>query len=117
MGLPLVKPKGEHATVVGNVMAELSARQDIPDEAALLSRVRDGDRHAVDWIVSAAGEEPAALRIARSILRDDFEAEDALQEAYIRAFTSLELLPGRVAARHLARPHRDERGTGAAAAP
>jgi RNA polymerase sigma-70 factor (ECF subfamily) len=28
-------------------------------------------------------------RIARSILRDDSEAEDALQEAYVRAFTNL----------------------------
>lgn len=32
------------------------------------------------------------FRIARAILRDDFEAEDVVQEAYLKAFTNLDML-------------------------
>ncbi|MGB9259004.1 MAG: sigma-70 family RNA polymerase sigma factor, partial [Pseudolabrys sp.] len=34
------------------------------------------------------------FRIARSILRNDAEAEDVVQETYVRAFTGLDLFRG-----------------------
>jgi RNA polymerase sigma-70 factor (ECF subfamily) len=57
------------------------------DEADLVARARRKDASAVALIIRQHNQR--LYRIARSILRDDFEAEDALQEAYIRAFTSL----------------------------
>ncbi len=36
-------------------------------------------------------------RLARATLRDDAEAEDALQEAYLAAYRRIARLPGRVA--------------------
>src|SRR5881296_3418030 len=36
-------------------------------------------------------------RAARAILRDDAEAEDVMQEAYVRAFTHLDQFAGRAA--------------------
>ncbi|MEA2759772.1 MAG: hypothetical protein QOH65_2385 [Methylobacteriaceae bacterium] len=58
-----------------------------PDEADLVARARRKDASAIALIIRQQNRR--LYRIARSILRDDFEAEDALQEAYIRAFTSL----------------------------
>jgi RNA polymerase sigma-70 factor, ECF subfamily len=68
-------------------MPKLSARQDIPEEAELLGRVRGGDPHAVRLIVQRHNQR--LFRIARSIVRNDGEAEDVLQEAYCNAFTHL----------------------------
>jgi RNA polymerase sigma-70 factor (ECF subfamily) len=58
------------------------------DEAALVRRMlaRDGD--AFRSVMQAHNRR--LYRIARSILRNDAEAEDVVQEAYIRAFTHLE---------------------------
>jgi len=62
------------------------------DETDLIARVRRKDASAVALIIRQNNQR--LYRIARSILRDDFEAEDALQEAYIRAFTRLDLFRG-----------------------
>ena len=62
------------------------------EEAELVARARDKDASAVALIIQQNNQR--LYRIARSILRDDFEAEDALQEAYIRAFTRLDLFRG-----------------------
>ena len=56
------------------------------------ARARGKDASAVALIIRQHNQR--LYRIARSILRDDFEAEDALQEAYIRAFTSLNSFRG-----------------------
>lgn len=57
--------------------------------------------HEADLIAAAIGRDEAAIRaimkqhnrrlyrVGRSVLRDDGEAEDAVQEAYIRAFSAL----------------------------
>ena len=55
------------------------------DEADLVARARRGDPAAVRLIIRRHNQR--LYRIARSIVRDDAEAEDVLQEAYARAFT------------------------------
>jgi RNA polymerase sigma-70 factor, ECF subfamily len=67
-------------------------KQTAPAEADLVARARRKDASAVALIIQQHNQR--LYRIARSILRDDFEAEDALQEAYIRAFTSLDSFRG-----------------------
>jgi RNA polymerase sigma-70 factor (ECF subfamily) len=56
-------------------------------ESELLRRAQDRDPDAVRSILQQHNQR--LYRIARSILRDDSEAEDVLQEAYCRAFSRL----------------------------
>src|SRR5438270_1958637 len=67
-------------------------KQPGPDEADLVARARCKDASAIALIIRQQNQR--LYRIARSILRDDAEAEDALQEAYISAFTSLDSVRG-----------------------
>src|SRR3954447_1491188 len=57
------------------------------DEPGLIARALGKDADAVALIIRQQNQR--LYRIARSIVRDDSEAEDVLQEAYIRAFTNL----------------------------
>jgi RNA polymerase sigma-70 factor (ECF subfamily) len=57
------------------------------DEHDLLVRARRRDKAAIRTIVRQNNRR--LFRVARSILRDDGEAEDAVQEAYVRAFSHL----------------------------
>jgi RNA polymerase sigma-70 factor (ECF subfamily) len=59
---------------------ELVGRARARDEAAVRALTRKYNRRL--------------FRIARSILRNDAEAEDVVQEAYVRAFTGLDLFRG-----------------------
>ena len=68
--------------MVKHAAAHLSA-----DEADLVARARQGDAAAVRHIIRQHNQR--LYRIARSIVRDDAEAEDVLQEAYVRAFQHL----------------------------
>lgn len=54
------------------------------DEAALLSRVAANDVAAFETLMRR--HNGRLFRIARSILKDDQDAEDALQEAYLDAY-------------------------------
>ncbi|HEX5092795.1 MAG TPA: sigma-70 family RNA polymerase sigma factor, partial [Burkholderiales bacterium] len=56
-------------------------------DADLLARARDADPRALEAIMRQHNR--AMYRTARAILRDDAEAEDAVQEAYLRAFAAL----------------------------
>lgn len=70
----------------------------LPDHAPAAVDDRAGER---DLVRGALARDPEAIRsimrrynrrlfrVARSILRDDSEAEDALQESYLRAFSHL----------------------------
>lgn len=58
------------------------------DEHDLVIRARRHDKAAIRTIVRQNNRR--LFRVARSILKDDWEAEDAVQEAYIRAFTHLD---------------------------
>jgi RNA polymerase sigma-70 factor (ECF subfamily) len=58
-----------------------------PDEAALVERARRGDDDAFAALVRIGG--PAALAAARRITRDSSLAQDAAQEAFLRAYRAL----------------------------
>ena len=57
------------------------------DEVALVARAKAGDEAAVRAILKVNNRR--LFRLARGILRNDGEAEDVVQEAYVRAFTHL----------------------------
>jgi RNA polymerase sigma-70 factor, ECF subfamily len=61
-------------------------------DAELVGRARDRDEAAIRAIMQANNRR--LYRIARGILRDDSEAEDAVQETYVRAFTHLQSFRG-----------------------
>ena len=56
-------------------------------EAALVARLRSGDDAAYEELVRSSM--PRLLSTARRLLRDEDEARDAVQAAYIRAFEAL----------------------------
>ncbi|MEA2864548.1 MAG: polymerase sigma-70 factor, subfamily [Bradyrhizobium sp.] len=57
-------------------------------DAALVERARGRDQAAVRAILQANNRR--LFRLARGILRNDSEAEDVVQETYVRAFTHLD---------------------------
>ena len=62
-------------------------RDDRSDEFDLIRRAVRKEEAAIRVIIQAHNRR--LYRVARSIVRDDSEAEDVLQEAYLRAFSSL----------------------------
>jgi RNA polymerase sigma-70 factor (ECF subfamily) len=56
-------------------------------DAELVARARDRDEAAIRSIMQANNRR--LYRLARGILRNDAEAEDVVQETYVRAFTHL----------------------------
>jgi len=56
-------------------------------DAQLAARVAQGDQAAFEAIMRRYNR--ALFRTARAILRDDAEAEDALQEAYLQAYRTI----------------------------
>ena len=57
------------------------------EERELIERVRRKDPKAIRLLIKQQNQR--LYRIARSIVRDDSDAEDVLQEAYVRAFSGL----------------------------
>lgn len=57
------------------------------DEGAVVERLRQGDPLAAEHVMRRHNR--ALWRIARGVLRDDAEAEDAVQDTYLRAFTRI----------------------------
>jgi RNA polymerase sigma-70 factor (ECF subfamily) len=74
------------------IMATLSPRTGIAEDAELLIRARLQDRHAIRLLIQRHNQR--LFRIARSIVRNDSEAEDVLQEAYCSAFANLSTFRG-----------------------
>src|ERR671929_575123 len=73
----------------------------VPD-AELAARAAAGDRGAFELIMRRHNRR--LFRLARSLVRSDEEAEDVLQEAYLRAFARLsDLASGEALAAWLAR--------------
>jgi len=62
------------------------------DDMALVQRARQRDGTALRLIMERHNR--GLYRVARSVLGDDAEAEDVVQEAYLRAFTHLESFRG-----------------------
>lgn len=54
----------------------------------LLPRLREGDTDAFSLLIQQNNRR--LYRLARSILRDEAEAEEAVQEGYVKAFTHLD---------------------------
>jgi RNA polymerase sigma-70 factor, ECF subfamily len=73
-------------------MAEYALQPVAADEAQLIERARHKDRAAIRQIIKQQNRR--LYRLARSIVRDDSDAEDALQEAYVRAFSNLDAFRG-----------------------
>ena len=61
----------------------------------VVARVRRGETALFEVIMRRYNQR--LYRAARAILRDDGEAEDVVQEAYVRAFTHLGQFAGRAA--------------------
>ena len=59
-----------------------------PDEVALLERVRAGDERACEALVRQHGGR--MLAVARRFLRTEEDSADAVQDAFLSAFRSLE---------------------------
>jgi RNA polymerase sigma-70 factor (ECF subfamily) len=62
------------------------------DDEQLVRRARERDEAAIRAITQRYNRR--LFRVARSILRDDAEAEDVVQETYLRAITGLEHFRG-----------------------
>ncbi len=79
--------------------AHIASTADLPhaagevDEAALLARLRAGEDTAFDELVELAGGRMVA--VARRFLQREDDAEDAVQEAFLSAFRSLDSFDGR----------------------
>lgn len=58
-----------------------------PADAELSRRIANGDARAFEQLMRRHNR--TLFRAARGILRDDADAEDALQEAYLRAYRSI----------------------------
>src|SRR5262249_22571846 len=62
------------------------------DEAVLVERVGRGDHAAFALVMSMHNRR--LYRLARATLRNDTEAQDALQEAYLRAYRTIATFRG-----------------------
>jgi RNA polymerase sigma-70 factor (ECF subfamily) len=63
-----------------------------PDDLELARRIGEGDAVALEQLMRACNRK--LFRVARSILDDDAEAEDALQEAYVTAYVEMKTFRG-----------------------
>ena len=68
-------------------MTAAAAAERPPDDAELARRIGQRDERAFETLMRAHNR--LLYRLARSILKDDAEAEDAVQEAYLQAFRSI----------------------------
>ena len=63
-----------------------------PEDAALLARLRAGDGAAYErWVRASA---PRVLRVLRRLLRNEQDAQDATQDAFLSAFRHLASFDG-----------------------
>lgn len=67
----------------------------VDDDAALVARIVGGDAHAFEIVMRRYNRR--LYRLARATLRDDGEAEDALQDAYLQAYGSMHQFRGEAA--------------------
>jgi RNA polymerase sigma-70 factor, ECF subfamily len=62
------------------------------DETTLLERLRQGDEAAYELLIRTYG--PRMLAVARGLLRNDEDARDVVQSAYVSAFRGLPAFKG-----------------------
>jgi RNA polymerase sigma-70 factor, ECF subfamily len=68
-------------------MPKEQAKIRLPAEDELIARARNRDEAAVRTLIRQNNQR--LFRLARSIMKDDSEAEDVVQESYVRGFTRL----------------------------
>ena len=78
-----------------NNTAVAAARLEGADDAELVALTRQGNAAAFHAIMDRNNRR--LFRVARSVLKDEVEAEDAVQEAYLRAFANLRGFEGTAA--------------------
>jgi RNA polymerase sigma-70 factor (ECF subfamily) len=62
-------------------------------DAVVVSRIRGGETHLFELLMRRHNER--VFRVARAIVADGGEAEDVMQDAYVRAFAALDRFEGR----------------------
>jgi RNA polymerase sigma-70 factor (ECF subfamily) len=72
--------------------SQIAESRDFGDQTALIARAVRKDEAAVRAIVRQHNQR--LYRIARSVLRNDSEAQDAVQQTYVLAFTHLDAFRG-----------------------
>ena len=97
--------------------SEVAARQEPISDEEVVARVVSGETAMFEIIMRRHNQR--LFRVARSILRNDGEAEDVMQDAYVRAYEHLDQFAGkakfstwltRIAVHEaLARQHRKDR--------
>ena len=70
----------------------LTAAAPAPDDLEIARRIAAGDAAALEGLMRQCNRK--LFRVARSILDDDAEAEDALQEAYVTAYVEMKTFRG-----------------------
>lgn len=75
-----------------HLMAQREKPMQLDDEAQLVGRARGGEIGALDALMNAHRDR--ILNLAWQILRDHEAAEDAAQEAFVRAFSGLNSFRG-----------------------
>jgi len=68
-------------------MPKQQTKTKLPAEDELIARARNRDEAAVKTLIRQNNRR--LFRLARSIMKDDSEAEDVVQESYVRGFTRL----------------------------
>ncbi len=69
-----------------------SAQRATDDDLSLIRRIAAQDRGAFEQLMRR--HNPRLFRVARAILKDDADAEDALQEAYLSAYRAMPSFAG-----------------------
>ena len=72
--------------------AQIARFQDITNES-LVKRVLEGDTALFEVLMRRHNQR--LYRIARAVLREDAEAEDVMQDAYVNAYENLDQFEGR----------------------
>lgn len=73
--------------------AELAVKQEPLSDEEIVTRVLAGDTEMFEIVMRRYNQR--LYRVARAILRNDDEAEDVMQDAYVRAYEHLEQFAGR----------------------
>jgi RNA polymerase sigma-70 factor, ECF subfamily len=73
--------------------AELAAKQEPLTDEEVVARVLAGDTGMFEIVMRRYNQR--LYRVARAILRNDGEAEDVMQDAYVRAYQHLDQFAGR----------------------
>jgi RNA polymerase sigma-70 factor (ECF subfamily) len=78
---------------MGTIGAVQRARSEGWSDQEIVERVKAGDTALYEIIMRRYNQR--LYRVARAILRDDAEAEDVMQDAYVRAYQNLSQFAGR----------------------